>query len=293
MRPVCRMAPEANARVAAVVVSYNSASTLQACLDALLAENDVAEVCVVDNGSRDESLALLRARAEREPRLSVQQLFDNPGFAAGCNRGAAQTHAPFLLFINPDVVLRAGSVLRLLTHFAQHPALGVLSADLHDEKGFRDLAARRSDLSVARMLRGWGARHALSVPVDTSVSVQTVEACSGALMLVPRAVFEAVAGWDEGYRLHVEDLDFCRRVRAAGFDVAVANDVPALHLRGVSSKRRPFFVEWHKHLGLWRYWRRFEGESSGLIACSMVIMALAARLLLLGWPRAVMQRLRG
>ncbi len=287
------MAPELTARVAAVVVSYNSASTLPACLDALLAESDVVEVCVVDNGSRDDSVALLRARASTEPRLRVLEQPDNPGFAVGCNRGAENTSAAFLLFVNPDVVLEAGSVNRLLAHQSAHDSIGILSADLRDAQGNRDGAARRLDLSVSRMLRAFGARHALSIPVDTSASVQTVEACSGALMLVPRPVFDALGGWDEGYRLHVEDLDFCRRARAAGFGVAVANDVPALHLRGVSGRQRPLFVEWHKHLGLWRYWRKFEGASAGAMARYTVALALAARLLFVGWPRAVTQRLRG
>ena len=287
------MAPELTARVAAVVVSYNSASTLPACLDALLAESDVVEVCVVDNGSRDDSVALLRARASTEPRLRVLEQPDNPGFAVGCNRGAENTSAAFLLFVNPDVVLEAGSVNRLLAHQSAHDSIGILSADLRDAQGNRDGAARRMDLSVSRMLRAFGARHALSIPFDSSVAVQVVEACSGALMLIPRPVFDALGGWDEGYRLHVEDLDFCRRARAAGFGVAVANEVKALHLRGVSGRQRPFFVEWHKHWGLWRYWRRFEGASAGLALRGMVAFALTMRLLLLAWPRALMQRMRG
>lgn len=287
------MAPESNAGVAAVVVSYNSASTLQACLDALLAEGAVAEVCVVDNGSRDDSVALLRARAASEPRLRVLEQPSNPGFAAGCNRGAENTIAPFLLFVNPDVVLEAGSAGQLVALQATHPSIGILSADLRDAQGHRDSAARRMDLNVSRMLRAFGARHALSIPVDTSASVQTVEACSGALMLVPRTVFDALGGWDEGYRLHVEDLDFCRRARAAGFGVAVANNVKALHLRSVSGRQRPFFVEWHKHWGLWRYWRKFEGLSAGLALRGTVALALTMRLLLLAWPRALMQRMHG
>ena len=83
-------------------------------------------------------------------------------------------------------------------------------------------------------------------------------------MLLPRILFERVGGFDPRYRLHAEDLDLCRRVRQAGAIVAVANDVRVLHLRGVSSRARPFFVEWHKHRGLWRYFSKFEagGRSS-------------------------------
>src|SRR3546814_7396566 len=77
---------------------------------------------------------------------------------------------------------------------------------------------------------------------------------------MPRSVFNAVGGFDERYRLHAEDLDLCRRVRDAGHAVYVANRVRVLHLRGVSSRRRPWWVEWHKHRGIWRYLRRFDPQ---------------------------------
>jgi GT2 family glycosyltransferase len=83
-------------------------------------------------------------------------------------------------------------------------------------------------------------------------------------MLLPRALFAGIGGFDQGYRLHAEDLDLCRRVRLAGASVAVANEVEVLHVRGVSSRRRPLFVEWHKHRGLWRYFRKFEAGRRGL-----------------------------
>jgi len=113
------------------------------------------------------------------------------------------------------------------------------------------------------MLRRRSARE-LSVPRDAAQALQSVDAVSGALMLLPRALFARIGGFDEGYRLHAEDLDLCRRVRQAGGVVAIANDVEVLHVRGVSSRSRPLFVEWHKHRGLWRYFRKFEAGRRGL-----------------------------
>ncbi len=83
-------------------------------------------------------------------------------------------------------------------------------------------------------------------------------------MLLSRPLFDRLDGLDEGYRLHAEDMDLCRRARQAGAVVAVANDIRVLHIRGVSSRARPVFVEWHKHRGLWRYFRKFEAAQCGL-----------------------------
>src|SRR5690606_19191432 len=126
----------------------------------------------------------------------------------------------------------------------------LLGADLVDEHGRRDAAARRRDPDFAAMLRDRAARD-VAVPPDPSCTLQPVDAVSGALMLLPRRPVERIGGF-------AEDLDLCRRARAAGAVVAVANDVRVLHLRGVSSRARPLFVEWHKHRGLWRYFRRFD-----------------------------------
>lgn len=268
-----------NTQVDAVVVSYDSATTIDACLAALLAQPALASLRVVDNGSRDDTRERVRALATGEPRLSLAEQPHNPGFAAACNAGARVGSAPWLLFVNPDLELPVGALQRLLAHAAALPRLGALGADLRDARGRRDPAARRHDLSLARMLEARGARAALDVVVDESRALQVVDACSGALLLMPRAAFDAVGGWDAGYRLHVEDLDLCRRLRDAGFSVAVANDVPVLHHRGVSSRARPWFVEWHKHRGLWRYWWRFEARGAACLLAPLVAAGLLARCL--------------
>jgi len=103
-----------------------------------------------------------------------------------------------------------------------------------------------------------------------------VPALSGALLLMPRALFDRIGGWDAGYRLHAEDLDLCRRAREAGAVVAIANDLQVVHVRGVSSRSRPFFVEWHKHRGLWRYFRRFEAPRRNLLVQAAVWGAIWA-----------------
>ncbi|MCZ8062315.1 glycosyltransferase family 2 protein [Silanimonas sp.] len=279
--------------VDAVVVSYDSASTIDASLRALLLQPELASVRVVDNGSRDDTVRRVEAMAAGDPRIVLIRQPDNPGFAAGCNAGACAVArgepSPWLLFVNPDLELPPGALARLLAHASAMPRLGLLGADLRDSAGQQDPAARRRDLSLSRMLLAAGRRGALDVEPDDMLVVQPVDTCSGALMLVPRAAFDAVGGWDAGYRLHVEDLDFCRRLRAAGFVVAVANDVPVLHHRGVSSRARPFFVEWHKHRGLWRYWWRFEARGATALLAPLVLAALAARLLFLAWPVAALR----
>ena len=265
--------------IAAVVVSYRSASTLDACLLRLRTARGVVQVRVVDNGSDDGTLEILQRHALADPRVRFVANPDNPGFAVACNQGAADSDAPWLAFVNPDLQVRADSLERLPGHALALGGEALLAAALHGEDGVRDGAARRRDPDFAAMLRDPAGAAKLDVPMDEAGALQPVDAVSGALMLMPRALFTRIGGFDGGYRLHAEDLDLCRRARQAGAVVAVANDIAVLHVRGVSSRSRPLFVEWHKHRGLWRYFGKFEAPRRGLATRAAVFAAIWAHFL--------------
>lgn len=243
--------------IAAIIVSYQSASTLDACLVRLREARDIAEIRVVDNDSTDGTLDIVQRHASADARVRFIANPDNPGFAAANNQGVADSQAPWLAFINPDLMV-GPETLALLRERALPLGDCVLGVEQVDEDGRPDDAVRRRDPDFAAMLRNPGQGGKLAIPVDRSQPLQTVPALSGALLLMPRALFDRIGGWDAGYRLHAEDLDLCRRAREAGAVIAIANDLQVTHVRGVSSRSRPFFVEWHKHRGLWRYFRRFE-----------------------------------
>lgn len=261
--------------IAAIVVSHESAASIDECLRRLRAAEGVAEIRVVDNDSRDGTLAIVQRHAAMDARVHFIANPDNPGFAVACNQGAADSRAPWLAFVNPDLMVEADTLARLREHARGFDA-ALLGVDLVDENGVRDAAARRRDPDFAAMLSSLRATK-LGVPVEEGRAVQPVDAVSGALMLLPRALFERLDGFDEGYRLHAEDLDLCRRARVSGAMVAVANDIRVLHIRGVSSRARPLFVEWHKHRGLWRYWRKFDGRSAGGLANGGVLALIWLR----------------
>lgn len=249
------------AGIAVIVVSHQSASTLEECLRRLRAADGVTEMRVIDNASSDGTLDIIQRHAARDPRVRFIGNPDNPGFAVACNQGAKESTAPWLAFVNPDLLVETDTLSRLRAHAGGLDGEALLGVDLVDEAGVRDEAARRRDPDFGAMLSSPAAASKLGVRMDATVELQQVDALSGALMLMPRALFDRLGGFDEGYRLHAEDLDLCRRARAAGAKVAVANDIQVVHVRGVSSRARPAFVEWHKHRGLWRYFRTFEASS--------------------------------
>lgn len=262
--------------IAAIVVSHESAATIDDCLSRLRAAAGVDEIRVVDNGSRDGTLEIVQRHALSDPRLRFIANPDNPGFAVACNQGAHDSRASWLAFVNPDCLVETDTLSRLQAHASGIDGDALLGADLVDEAGMRDAAARRRDPDFAAMLSSRSARD-IAIAADDTQPLQRVDAVSGALLLLPRTLFAALGGFDEGYRLHAEDLDFCRRAREAGATVAVANDVRVVHVRGVSSRARPLFVEWHKHRGLARYFGKFEARRCGIAARAAVYAAIWVR----------------
>ena len=287
--------------LAVVVVTHSSGDTLAECVARALASADVGELAVIDNASADGSIDALEARFGGDPRLRVQRNPDNRGFAQACNQGAALTRAPHLMFLNPDCLLEPDSVAKLLDVASRHPEAGVIGADVRDRAGLPESAARRRDptpwrslttaLGLDRLAGRWPALAGVAVPPPHAArEITRVDATSGALMLVPRTVFERVGGFDPGYPLHAEDLDLCRRVRDAGMRVACVNTIRVTHGKGGSSRHRPLFVARHKHRGMWRWFVKFDPAARNPLLRTAVWIGLwlhfAALLPINAWRQA-------
>ncbi len=242
------------------MVCADSGPSLADCVQRALATSVPLEVILIDNDSRDGTpQAIAQAHAD-DPRLRVVYNGANLGFGAAINRAAALSGAENLLLLNPDCLLDGTTLPRLLDVLDACPDAGAVGAVVCDADGTPDPASYRHDPLLRRSLASVFGRASGGVAVDGGMPATTVdaEAVSGALMLIPRKAFERVGGFDEGYFLHCEDLDLCRRMRDAGFRVLLAGEVRVLHGKGGSSRHRPVFVSRHKHRGMWRWFRTFD-----------------------------------
>jgi len=223
----------------------------------------------------------------------------NLGFGPAINRGAKLANADALLILNPDCLLESDTVAKLLDVQCEHPNAGVIGAVVCDVNGEPDPASRRRDPLLRRSLMtlsGLAHREArdpkyagINVPGPMPEGAIEVENVSGALMLIPRHVFERLGGFDEDYFLHCEDLDLCRRVRDAGYQVLLAGNVRVLHGKGGSSRHRPVFVSRHKHRGMWRWFVKFDPAARDPLARVAVWAGIWAHFILTA-PLLAMRR---
>jgi GT2 family glycosyltransferase len=248
-----------------IIVNYNAGSLLRKCVDSLLACPLDIEIIVVDNASSDASLDGLQDLSQ----VCVIRNPANVGFAAACNIGVQASSAPFLLFLNPDCFFQPDAIAPLLAGLQSGDRVGMAGGLLVNEEGTEQGGGRRAVPTPWRsVVRAFGLQrfanrwpklfydfHLHKQPLPDSPI--EVEAISGACMLVKRDVMEDVGLWDEGYFLHCEDLDWCMRFRQKGWKILFVPDARISHALGARSQSRRVFVEWHKHKGMLRFYRKF------------------------------------
>lgn len=251
-----------------VVVNYNAGTLLRDCIASVIPEG-AARVIVVDNASADGSLDDLERANENSAVLTIIRNQFNLGFAKACNIGANVSNARHILFLNPDSTLCPGSLQTMINSLDSAPGIGMVGGYLSNPDGSEQPGGRRVFPTPKRaFMRAFGlSRLASFFPTLFSDFLLhkealpkepvAVEAISGACMLVKREAMNDVGLWDEGYFLHCEDLDWCMRFRQKGWSVMFVPNAKIVHIWGACSRSRPFFVEWHKHHGMLRFYRKF------------------------------------
>lgn len=243
-------------RVGVLIVNYNSGPWLARAVQAVRPpEACEPAIVIVDNGSRDDSLAHLPAAAP----VVLDRAGRNLGFAAGINRAARRCDREFLLLLNPDCLITPAALTRLVEELDRHPEAGLVSGKVVGTDGIEQRASRRRlprpRRILGEVLPGAANRIDLSRTPAPSGSIE-IEAVSGACMLVRAEAFHALGGLDEGFPLHFEDLDLFARLQEHGWRLRWVGEVEIVHAGGRSSTSRPLGVEIDKHRGLWRYLSR-------------------------------------
>jgi GT2 family glycosyltransferase len=222
--------------VAIVVVTYNSAHVVAELLDGIpaAAPGLALDVVVVDNGSSDGTVELLRGRTDCRV---IEQL--NLGYAAGFNAGvAAAADSSAVVVLNPDVRLEPCAVTTLLTALAD-PPVGIAAPKVLNEDGTLHHSLRRTP----SILRAIGLNSTGIAPFSEYVAEDQayegshdVDWALGAVLMISRRCLETVGLWDASYFLYSEETDFCLRAGDLGFRTRFVPDAVARHIGGQSGQ---------------------------------------------------------
>lgn len=290
-----------------IIVSFNAGPVLLDCLRSVLHSTVAVEILLVDNASDDGILQQVSNEWGRDQRVRIWKNPTNLGFAMGCNQALPAASAPWLLFLNPDCVVQRETLGQMLEVVQGREDVGMAGCLIRNPDGTEQAGCRRREptpmrslsrvLHLSRIVPGRNGvgdlnMHREPLPPEPI----PVEAISGAFMLVRREAIGRVGALDEGYFLHFEDLDWCRRFRDAGFSILFVPSVEVIHHKGTGSRGRPVWVEWHKHRGMLRYFRKFHRKGHFVLTDLLVRIGvwsrfgllatvITVRRLLKKWPR--------
>ncbi len=229
-----------------IIVNYNVRQFLENALTSIrrAMAGIEGEVIVVDNASSDGSAEMVR---ERFPEVTVIESAENVGFSRANNRALSHVRGNYLLLINPDTIVQEDTFRVMLDFFAEHPEVGLAGCKILNPDGSFQLPCRRSFptpwvaftktfglSSLFPKSRLFGRYNLTYLDPDRTYEVDAV---SGSFMMISRAAYDKVGGLDEAFFMYGEDLDWCYRVKQAGYRVYYVHATLIVHFKGESTKR--------------------------------------------------------
>ncbi len=261
-----------------LIVSWNVRELLAKCLQSIQLqtagpesgeraahEPPTAEMIVVDNASTDGTVEMLRALY---PRVCVIENTENTGFTRANNIALAMAQGRYLFLLNPDTELEHGAVTALFEYMEAHSRVGMSGPRLFYGDGSSQSSRRRfptlaTAFCESTKLQQWFPHnrvltryYMLDTPDD---AIQPVDWLNGAAMFVRREVYEQVGGLDETFFMYSEELDWCHRIRRAGWQIVYLPTATVTHFEGKSSGQVAAARDIYFHSSKIRYFRKYRG----------------------------------
>lgn len=283
----------ANPKISIVIVAWNSWKYLPACLDSIFAQTEVnKEIIVIDNDSRDGSSERL---SKSYPQVKLIANTRNLGYARACNQGMKEAKGEFILLLNPDTVLQAGSLAAMLGFMTKNSEVGALGPQLLNLDGTIQPSCRRFPTYRTLLWELTGLSRLLPThPVFGSWRMgdfdfqksREVDQPMASALLVRKEVKESVGLMDERFAMFFNDVDFCYRIKQAGFKIVYYTESKVFHHLGGSTRKRKALMIIHSHWGFLRYLQKYHsgGLDKLLLLLSPIVLTLTGLIRIIFLP---------
>lgn len=252
-------------KLSIIIINYKAAELLRTCLRSIqnLLTEIPFEICVVDNASQDGCKEMI----EKEfPSVLFIANEKNDGFARALNQGLWKTTAPYVLWLNPDAEFKDGKIAQVIANLDAEPKIGIAGLRIENTDGSLQLSCRSFPSYTTALFNRYSfltrwfpnnplSRRYLRTDFDHQ-KIQEVDWVSGACLLHKRDVLKNVGYPDEQFFMYCEDVDFCLRVKQAGWRVIYHPGARVLHHIGASSGHVIYRMTVIRHLSMWRYYSK-------------------------------------
>ncbi|MFD1179385.1 glycosyltransferase family 2 protein [Paenibacillus puldeungensis] len=248
-----------------LIVSYNTCRLTLDCLQSVYDSRTVYtyEVIVVDNASSDDSVEVI---ARDYPQVTLVKNSTNTGFAKANNQAMAIAKGRYVLLLNSDTIVQPDTFQTMISYMDEHLDLGATGCKVILPDGSLDKACKRGfPTPSASFYYAFGFsklfpdnprfnQYQLGYldPNDT----YPVDCLVGAFMLVRQETIAQIGGLDETFFMYGEDIDWCYRIKQAGWGIQYYPETYIVHYKGASSRRKPFKIIYEFHRAMWVFHRK-------------------------------------
>ena len=284
-----------------IIVNWNTREMLAECLrsieDCRLKIEDCPssiETIVVDNASGDGSEAMVR---ERFPWVTLIENATNVGFAAANNQAMREEAGRYILLLNSDTIVPAGVPQALIDFADDHPRAGIVGVRLINPDGTFQAGPNHFPTTGSVVLESWGLTQLLtrnpyypSLPPERSQDTVQCDWVGGACLLARREAIERVGPLDEAFFMNSEEVDWCRRMKQAKWEVWYDASISVTHFGGASASRSSVAQRTRNYRGKTLYLRKHAGSTAGAIVAANFRASSLAKALAFGIATAITKR---
>lgn len=275
--------------VSILILNYNTCQLTLDCIQSVYQSHTqyAYEIIVVDNASSDGSATAIPAAY---PELTFIANTDNVGFAKGNNQGMKVAQGRYILLLNSDTIVQSDTLETMVSFMDAYPRAGASGCKIVLPDGSLDKACKRGfPTPAASFYYAFGFSKWFpdnprfngyqlgylnpdeSYPIDSLV---------GAFMLVRREVIEQIGGLDEAFFMYGEDIDWCYRIKEAGWEIHYRGNTQIIHYKGASSRRKPFKIIYEFHRAMWLFHRKHYRQKYSFVTNSVVFTGIGVKLML-------------
>lgn len=246
-----------------IIVSWNVADLLRACLDSILAVPSMLklEIIVVDSASRDSSVSMIQTEY---PQVTLLAQSENLGFVKCNNIGLKHSTGRHVLLLNPDTEIISDALATMVAYLDEHPDVGIvgphtLNTDRTTQSTKRRFPTMMTGLFESTWLQDYAPKSLMDwfYAVDVADgAIADVDWVQGSALMARRAVYEQIGGLDEGFFMYSEELDWCKRTKDTGWRVVYVGTAQIIHHGGKSSDQIASRKHIYFHQSKLRYFRK-------------------------------------
>lgn len=278
-----------NPDLSIIIVSWNVSELLHNCLASIYAQaGDLAvEVIVVDSASSDDSVAMV---AHDFPQVILLAQDENVGFPRGNNIGLAHAAGRYVMLLNPDTVVIGDALQKMAAFLDQNPTAGMVGPQLRFGDGSIQSSRRRfptvwTGFFESTWLEPYAPKSLLTryyVEDRPDDEVSEVDWVMGAAIMTRKEIVGEVGGMDPDYFMYSEELDWCRRIKAAGWRVFYLPTAQIIHYQGKSSEQASTARHINFNRAKLRYFYLYHGQTTALFLRLTLLINYAVQILLEG-----------